>query len=50
MNELRGARGTCGGEETCIRGFGMEKYQFEDLDVGGKLILKWICKKYYGRA
>jgi hypothetical protein len=50
MNELSGTRGTCGGEETCIRGFGKERDQFEDLDVGGKLILKWICKKYYGRA
>jgi hypothetical protein len=33
------------GEKTYIRGFGMERDQFEDLDVGGKLILKWICKK-----
>jgi len=50
MNELSGTHGTCGGEEIYIRGFCKERDQFEDLDVGGKLILKWICKKWYGRA
>ena len=45
MNELGRARGTCGGEETCIRASGMERDQFEELDICGKLILKWICKK-----
>jgi hypothetical protein len=28
----------------------MERDQLEDLGVGGRAVLKWTLRKYYGRA
>jgi len=42
--------GTCStywGDERLIRGFGEERYHLEDPDVDGRMILRWICGKWY---
>jgi hypothetical protein len=43
---------TCGtkeGEEECIQNFGWESQKerdhYEDLNVGGRIILKWILRE-----
>jgi hypothetical protein len=36
------AGGTCGGEEKCIQNFGGNA----DLFIDGRIILKWMSKKY----
>jgi len=39
-----------GGQERCIHGFGgenlTERDQFEDPDVDGRIILRWIFRKW----
>jgi len=48
--EMCRAGGTCGGEEKCIQNFGRETWRirdnFADLFIDGRIILKWMSKKY----
>jgi hypothetical protein len=48
-----GACGTYGREERCIQGFGggnlKERDHVEDLDIGGRIILKPMLRNYSGR-
>ena len=52
MNEMGGACGTYGGRERCAQGFGggdlRERDHWEDQDVDGRIILRWILKKWEG--
>jgi hypothetical protein len=40
-------RSTHGGEKECIEDFGgkARRDHYEDLDVGGRIILKWILER-----
>jgi hypothetical protein len=38
-DEVGGKRGTHGGGERCLQGFGLESH-WEDLGVGGKITLR----------
>jgi hypothetical protein len=46
------AYGLCEKEEVCIQGVNMgnlkERIQLEDLDVDGKILLKWILNRVGG--
>jgi hypothetical protein len=43
---MGGARSTIGGEEECIQVIGSKSHReigpYEDQDVGGSIILRWI--------
>jgi hypothetical protein len=39
-----------GGEEKCIQGFGGERDHLEETGVNGKIILRWIFRKWDGKA
>jgi hypothetical protein len=45
-NEVSETCGRCGGQESCIQGFGWgdpwEGDHLEDLDIAGRIILKWF--------
>ena len=47
---MDGARSAYGGEEKCITGFWWEKlserYHFEDRGVNGRIILRWIFRRW----
>jgi hypothetical protein len=53
-NEMGRTCGIYGKQERCIQGFCggdlRERDHFEDLDVDGRTILKWILKKLHGGA
>jgi hypothetical protein len=42
----------CEGEEGCRQGFSgvtlKEGHHLEDSGLDGRIILKWICEKWYG--
>ena len=48
-DEMGRAHGTYDGEEECIQNFGGKpegKSHLQDLDRGGRILIKWISKKY----
>jgi hypothetical protein len=49
-NEMGRTSGTYGGEEKCIWGFGDEtpRCYLEDLGIDGRILLKWVFKKWDG--
>jgi hypothetical protein len=52
-DETGRARGTYGAEEECIQNFGGKpegKRHLQDLDRGGRILIKRISKKYDKRA
>ena len=49
-NEMGGACSTCGEEERYVQGFGGKQDHLEDLGVDGKIILRWIFRKWDAKA
>ena len=53
-NEMSGACSTYGGEERCVQGFGWgnlkERDHLGDPGVDGRIILRWIFRKWDGEA
>ena len=49
---MGGACGTYGGRERCAQGFGggnlTERDHWGDKDIGGRIILRWILRKWEG--
>ena len=47
---MDGECSTYGGEESCMQGFGggnlREQYHLEDAGVDGRIILRWIVRKW----
>jgi hypothetical protein len=43
---MGGACSAYGGEERCIQGFGGERDRLGDPGVDGKIILRWIFRKW----
>jgi len=52
-NEMGGARSTYGGDEMCVQGFGegnlRERDHLEDPCVAGRIVLRWISRKWMWR-
>jgi hypothetical protein len=38
--------GMCGRYERCIWDFGGERYSLKDVGLDGKIIVKWILRKW----
>jgi hypothetical protein len=45
-NEMGGACSACGEEKSCVEGFGEERDHLGDPDVDGRIILRWIFRKW----